>query len=356
MRCVTLAEKLRGSGANCFFVCKDHLGNYISFIRSLKFDVFELAVQRELPLAAGSMPDSGTYYGHWLGSDWKFDAAQTILKIKNIRVDLIIVDHYAIDYRWENELKTLGLLIMVIDDLANRPHTCDLLLDQNLGGKRAMYENHITADTEVLAGPKYSLLRQEFFHARLKKLSSNENRRANRVLVTMGAIDKDDWTGQVIDSISKLSYFSELEITVVLGLNAPWKEIITRRVKSFTNVMLLVNPSSMSDLMTKNDVAISAGGSTLWELCCLGLPTTIIVTAENQTKTARRLERLGAALLIDKKNLLTSTLAHLDSLLNDSFRRQLLSSNSSKIIDGQGCDRVINAMKDLIKTRLLKKI
>ena len=345
MRCIALAQKFKAYGANCSFICKVHDGNYISLIRGFGFNVYELSLKPEKISEAPSVGSEKFNYQRWLGSDWKFDADQTILKIKDIRVDCLVIDHYSIDDRWERRLKSYCSLIFVIDDLADRPHVCDLLLDQNMGRKKSEYKNLLLPACEVLIGPRYALLRDEFYRARSKALERRGDNDSVRILVTMGAIDKDNFTKKILKSISSSIYFKGLNITVVLGSNSPWIMSIKRFVSKLSNVNLVVNPANMSELMVGSDIAISAGGSTTWELCCLALPVLIVVTAENQVNSAGTLKAMGAVELVGVNRIPTDLVKYLDGLLKNYSQRHVMSVKASKIADGKGCDGVYRVIK-----------
>ena len=351
MRCVALAQKFKEYGANCFFICKAHEGNYISLIRGLGFNVYELPLDSKKIAETPPAGDEKFNYYSWLGSDWRFDAEQTILKIKGFSVDCLVIDHYSIDDRWERHLKSSCSLIFAIDDLADRPHLCDLLLDQNLGREKFEYKNLLLSECEVLIGPRYALLRDEFYRARSRALQRRTGNDSVRVLVTMGAIDKDNCTEKILKSILSSSYFKGLNITVVLGSNSPWVMSIERFVSKILNVNLVVNPANMAELMVDSDIAISAGGSTAWELCCLALPTLIVVTAENQLNSAISLKAKGAVELVDVNRISTDLVMHLDFLLQNHSQRHVMSTNASKITDGKGCDRVYSEIKMLLQSK-----
>lgn len=351
MRCVALAQKFKAEGANCFFICKAHEGNYISLIRGFGFNIHELPLDSKKIAETPPAGNEKVNYHSWLGSDWRFDAEQTILKIKGFTVDCLVVDHYSIDERWEKLLKSSCSLIFVIDDLANRSHLCDLLLDQNLGRERFEYKKLLLSECEVLIGPRYALLRDEFYRARSRALERRVRNNSIRVLVTMGAIDKDNCTEKILKSIFSSLHFKELNITVVLGSNSPWVMSIERFVSKLLNVNLVVNPANMAELMVDSDIAISAGGSTAWELCCLALPTLIVVTAENQVNSAINLKAMGAVELVSVNRISTDLVRHLDFLLKNHSQRHVMSTNASKITDGKGCDRVYNAIKTLLHSK-----
>ena len=126
VRCLTLADALTDRGSVAEFVCREHEGNLIDLIVSRGFNVHVLSNSMEI-----EEHQLDLVHAKWLGAHWKIDATQTIHEIQNCFIDILIVDHYGIDYRWESQLRPFCKRIMVIDDLADRKHDCDFLLDQN---------------------------------------------------------------------------------------------------------------------------------------------------------------------------------------------------------------------------------
>lgn len=155
MRCLSLAKVLRERGARCFFICREHRGNLIDEIREEGFVVYEL------PINSGTIKSS-QIYENWLGDVYSADALASISCLDVSSNDLLIVDHYAIDERWEALVRKYFKKIMVIDDLANRKHNCDYLLDQNLSHSWSNYVGLLPKKSQTFIGPKFALLRPEF--------------------------------------------------------------------------------------------------------------------------------------------------------------------------------------------------
>jgi len=159
MRCLTLAEALRTRGAQCFFVCREHPGNLLELIRKRGFEACALHLNTSCAAAATVDAERPTAHAAWLGAHWRTDAAQTLAACGGSDVDWLIVDHYALDARWEAELRPACRKLMVIDDLADRNHDCDLLLDQNLVAESdARYQQRVPPGCTLLLGPRYALL------------------------------------------------------------------------------------------------------------------------------------------------------------------------------------------------------
>lgn len=346
MRCLTLAEALRARGATCRFVCRTHPGHLIDLVRQRGFKVALLPPATEdAPTAApDNMPPA---HAHWLGADWGTDAEQTRAALGGERVDWLVVDHYALDARWERRLRGACSRLMVIDDLADRPHDCDLLLDQNLGRGAADYAALVPGGCAVLTGPHYALLRPEFAALRPDSLARRESPQLKRLLITMGGVDKDNATGRVLDALRQCPLPLDCQVTVVMGPHAPWLDHVREQAAELPwPAEVMTNVSDMAQLMVASDFAIGAAGSTSWERCCLGLPSILLVLADNQRGIARALERAGAAHMTD-----------IDSIHRDleRFFREVGASETilkaaslaaGTITDGHGADLVVTRLME----------
>jgi UDP-2,4-diacetamido-2,4,6-trideoxy-beta-L-altropyranose hydrolase len=345
MRCLTLAEALRRIGAECCFISRDHPGNMIGMIRQRGFSVSVLPKPAEAVGEVEQRVEAQSIYETWLGADWRIDAAQTIEVIGATKIDWLIVDHYAIDSRWENTMRPMCRKLMVIDDLADRAHDCDLLLDQNLGRDCKAYDGLVPKEANVLSGPRYALLRPDF--ANLREYSSR--RRATpkfqQIMISMGGVDQFDATGQVLEVLSKCSLPESAHITIVMGLYAPWLE----RVKLLAQLMprptkVKVNVNDMAQLMADSDLAIGAAGSTSWERCCLGLPAFVVVLAANQRDAAIALEQTGSVKLLGSIDDIPSTLPSIFNQYQMTEIIEKLSKSCWQVTDGKGVGRVIKEL------------
>lgn len=345
MRCLTLADALKAAGAQCHFICREHRGNLIGQIRQRGFTVCVLPVATEAFIANEQAVETQPNYESWLGADWAADAMQVIANIGVMWVDWLIVDHYAIDARWEQKLRPLCRKLMVIDDLADRTHNCDLLLNQNLGRNVDDYAQLVPKGCIILAGPYYALLRPEFAAMRSESLRRRAAPQLKHLLITMGGVDQADATGIILEALKVCALPSDMHITVVMGLQAPRLErvqLLAKQMPQATEV--LVNVHNMAQLMADSDLAIGAAGSTSWERCCLGLPALIVVLAENQRHGAIALEQSGSVKLLDSVEAISYQLQSMLSLLITTDALRQLSQKSCLITDGQGVNRVRNAL------------
>lgn len=337
MRCLTLADALREQGAECLFICRPHAGHLLDLIAQRGHKTVALP---GLP-ANTTCASRDTVHAHWLGTDWATDAADTRQALGAETVDWLVVDHYALDRHWEQALHPNCQRLMVIDDMADRPHDCDLLLDQNLGRSAEDYSGLVPSNATRLIGPEYALLRPEFSQLRSASLARRAQPKLKRLLITMGGVDKDNATGQVLATLNACPLPERLEITVVMGPHAPWLPQVQAQARQMPwSTQVLAGVSNMAQLMADSDLAIGAAGGTAWERCCLGLPSLTLVLAENQQAGAIALQKLGAGLAMNGveeiRNLLQG--ASVESVMNSLLLD--LGQAAQQVTDGLGATRV----------------
>jgi len=342
MRCLSLADEMQKRGADCLFICSPLEGNLLNLISQRGHKVVFLPDY----LIGASKNFNNTAHAHWLGTDATVDAECTeeIINIHmgGVPVDWLIVDHYALERNWEISMRKCAHHLMVIDDLADRLHECDILLDQNLGRINQHYLDLLPPRTKLLIGPQFSLLRPEFAGARFLSLDRRQKFwKLENLLITMGGFDKNNMTEQVLQALSECTFLSELKINVIMGKSAPWIERVqstAKKMKNPTNV--LVDVTNMGDVMSNSDLAISAVGGTVWESCCLGLPSIVFKLAENQKSSAIALDKVRAAILLDEPYQLIKLLEkwHAEQLTSQMLKQ--LSQAAAAVTDGQGCLRV----------------
>ncbi|WP_223161898.1 UDP-2,4-diacetamido-2,4,6-trideoxy-beta-L-altropyranose hydrolase [Salinicola endophyticus] len=351
MRCVTLAAALREHhAARCCFLCRELPGHLIARIEAEGFEVFRLAA----PAVAEAPPSDGAIEGPahaaWLGVDWPLDARESTAILASLAPDWLVVDHYALDARWESAVRPPGTRLLVIDDLADREHIADLLLDQNLGRRAGDYAGLVPPDCRLMVGPDYALLRPEFAEWRQPSLERRATRPGlSQLLVSLGGVDKDNVTADVLRVLRDAGLPATCRITVVMGATAPWTDEVSRLAQSLEQpTEVVTNVSDMARRMAEADLAIGAAGSTSWERCCLGLPSILLVIAENQRFISAMLDRSGAAVAIRMQD------GHGETQLNDVIRRCLsvpeylaeMSEKAASIGDGLGAQRLGKLMHE----------
>jgi UDP-2,4-diacetamido-2,4,6-trideoxy-beta-L-altropyranose hydrolase len=349
MRCLTLAEELAATGAECQFICREHSGNLIKRIREKGFLVHALPApnQGANPLNPGEAPLA---HAHWLGASWQQDAEACEVILSKLRSDWLVVDHYALDVRWETSLKRYYDRLMVIDDLADRQHECDLLLDQTLSRNTADYKSRVADDCMLLCGSHYALLRPEFAALRAYSLQRRSTPKLRRLLITMGGVDKDNATGQVLQALTSCNLREVSQIVVVMGATAPWLDYVKEQAERMPwPTIVEVGVIDMAQLMADSDLAIGAAGATSWERCCLGLPTLMFVLAENQKAAAVNLEQAGAVTLLSLgAHLREELIKAITQLTHNKYHFKSLAEHAKKITDGTGCQFVAGMMRNLM--------
>ncbi|MDO9313078.1 MAG: UDP-2,4-diacetamido-2,4,6-trideoxy-beta-L-altropyranose hydrolase [Burkholderiaceae bacterium] len=345
MRCLTLADALTAQGADCQFICREHQGNLIEQIRHKGYRTHALPVVAEAGLSVRGTRHPA--HAAWLGSSQEQDATDCALILAEAKPDWLIVDHYALDARWERALKPCYCQLMVIDDLADRPHACDVLLDQTFGRHAEDYRAWVPAGCQLLCGSQYALLRPEFAALRPYSLERRTKPQLRQLLITMGGVDKDNATGQVLEALRACPLPAECQIKVVMGSTAPWMTEVNKQALTMpwsTNVM--VGVSDMARLMADSDLAIGAAGATSWERCCLGLPTIMVVQAQNQHKVAHGLELAGAVQVVNDPEEIPDRLpVLLNGLLSSPTLLAEMGGAASRIADGRGVATVIQHLE-----------
>lgn len=331
-------------GGESVFVCKDHAGHLSDLISRKGFVVHRLPVALEPPSVTNELPTS--VYAPWLGGNWSDDAQQTRAAIgRSGPVDWVVVDHYAVDYQWEQVVRDSCGQMMVIDDLANRRHDCDLLLDQNLGRKPEDYDGLVPCDARKLLGPTFALLRPEFAQLREYSLTRRAQPRLDRLLIAMGGVDRDNITGKVLDAIDGCGLPLDGGVTVVLGAHAPWlAQVREQAIGLRMRTTVLSGVDHMAQLMADSDLAIGAMGGTSWERCCLGLPAVAFVLAENQRPGALALQEAAAAVLVDDVGQVRELVDSWRANGGASSALLQMSMAGRAVVDGHGTTRVVDAL------------
>jgi UDP-2,4-diacetamido-2,4,6-trideoxy-beta-L-altropyranose hydrolase len=354
MRCLTLADALTERGGECQFICREHEGNLLEYIRQRGFATYGIPVQSDDSVLAAKKEGDNSNNIPRLGADWATDAAQSRVGAGETAVDWLIVDHYKLDARWERELRPLCYQLMVIDDLADRPHDCDLLLDQNYYcNQNQRYQGLLPEHCVSILGPGYVLLRQEF-HARRQQLRMR-NGTIERILVFFGGSDPTNQTEIVLKALEQLNR-PELSVDVVVGPTNPNRESIRTICDRIPCATYHCNVSNMAELIAKADLGIGAGGSAMWERCYLGLPTITVVFADNQLRTTEDVAGLGAIEYLGWSDSLATedyARAVLDAIVNPQRVKQI-SDAACRVVTGGSTSAVVNAMRNFEMPNLTK--
>lgn len=337
MRCLTLADILTARGGTCQFLCRVLPGPLEDTIINRGH-----AVTR-LPTGPDAAPEP-SLYGAWLGVSQVQDADNCISVFAQDPPDLLIVDHYALDATWENRVRPADTHLLVLDDLANRPHNCDLLLDQNLGRVPEDYNGYVPDHTVRLIGPDHALLRSEFAEARPAALEERDKRPIRNLLISMGGVDQNDATSAIIRVLADMQLPGDMTLTVVMGPAASNLDAVRSLSRTLPlQIEVLSNVTQMAPLMAASDIAIGGAGGTSWERCALGLPTFLLTIADNQMPAAQALQRTGAAVSIGDIRT-TGWQCKLQSAmtraLQDTSWHSSLITAAARVCDGHGAARV----------------
>jgi UDP-2,4-diacetamido-2,4,6-trideoxy-beta-L-altropyranose hydrolase len=338
VRCRTLAETLRERGADVRFICRQQAGNLIHWLSQAAFPVTVLPA----PENSGSLAED---YAAWLGVPPAIDAEQTIAALAGDRPDWLIVDHYGIDVAWEQQLRPHVERIFIIDDLANRVHDCDALLDQNANTEgEQRYRDLVPSSCRLLVGSRYALLRPEY--RAYRETLPPRTGEVKRVLVFFGSTDPSNMTGMALAALSG-SELQGLEVEVVIGATNPHCAELEQQAAARSKTRLHYSRPHLADLMARADLAIGSGGTVTWERCCLGLPALVVSVAENQVTACRALDESGSIVYLgSSKEIRVKTLQEqINRSLEAPENLLKISTNASLQVDGLGCLRISEFLK-----------
>jgi UDP-2,4-diacetamido-2,4,6-trideoxy-beta-L-altropyranose hydrolase len=259
------------------------------------------------------------------------------------KVDCLVVDHYGLEGRFEAAARGSAGTLLVIDDLADRPHACDLLADANPERVAADYAHLTDAGTRLLLGPRYALLRGEF--ARRRPATPRRARPvAERLLITLGGVDWDNASQWVLETLPHVEG-PPLNTLLVVGPANPHRQVLAALAPAL-GVEIAVDPPDLAGLMLAADIAIAAPSTSFWELACLGVPALLLMTADNQRLVARAAENAGTAIVLGENHHVDARklAAAVTALAADPARRQRLSDAGRNLVDGSGAARVADAV------------
>ena len=300
MRCLTLAKRLnKEQEADIVFVMRDLPGNLINLVEREGFQVFVL------PRAEQNISLCG--YEQWLTVPVVQDAQETLEMLQRHfhTIDRLVVDSYALDYRWEQVLRVIAKQIMVIDDLANRKHDCDILLDQNFyRHKDHRYDGLVPKHCQLLLGPEHALLRDEFYE--VKKHIRKRDGKIRKILVFYGGSDLTNETSKAIAALLSVhekvqnnacteysNIQSDFIVDVIVGVSNPHRQEIEMLCNQYDYINYYCQVSNMAEFMNEADLMLGAGGSTTWERLYLQLPAIVTAIADNQVEICRDCAEAG---------------------------------------------------------------
>ena len=315
MRCLTLADYLRERGWECVFATTPETLQAVSFLRDSGYRV--------------------------ISPQQAYDC------------DVVIIDHYGLDSKTEAFFKSFAKRIIVIDDLADRTHHCDVLIDQTFGREVTDYKNLVPAEALILTGTEYALLRPQFLRHRHSSLQRREalQGHVDRVIVMLGSIDPPNVSSLVLQGLAEAK--ASVVVDVVTGSGNPHLASLTQQIKTMgDNMHLHVDVVDMAGLMSQADLAIGAGGTSSWERACLGLPTLLIEIADNQKTIAANLDRQGSVMNLGwYKNLTPASIARsFTALCADPQKIKHMSHQAQILCNGHGASALAPALLSPFKT------
>lgn len=343
VRCATLAGALRAQGAETLFLCRGLPEAWQAWLAGQALPWRDLG-----PARAPHQPSTGDPpHAAWLATGWAQDAEDGAAVLEGAQADWLVVDHYALDARWERAMRTCARRLLAIDDLADRDHAVDALLDLNLHEHAASrYAGRVPASTRLLLGPRHALLRPAFAEARRGLRPRPDEVR--RVLVFFGGFDARNTTGAVLSALDAMRQDGVggiFAVDAVIGAAHPAREALQAFCAARHGWACHVQTERMAELMAAADLAIGAGGGATWERCALGLPAIAVAQANNQVAqvaTAARAGVLCAPQLRDESA--AAWRVPIEALWLDPLRRARLADAAHALVDGQGAVRVAQFM------------
>jgi UDP-2,4-diacetamido-2,4,6-trideoxy-beta-L-altropyranose hydrolase len=330
MRCLTLTRELNSIFNKIIFITSKESKSIINNIQN-NFEIIYIDSMEKMEL--GNFQD-------------ELKIIKNTLEKYSDDENFLLIDHYGVDSNFESSLKNIFMKIFVIDDLADRKHYCDLLIDHGYyKNQDQRYEKLVSKKTIKLLGPQYAIIKPEF---------RNENKNSNiteysvkNILITFGSVDSTNECEKILDAICMMDYNKYL-INVIAGAYNPNFYNLEKKYKKYENIKIFRHTEKMESLMANSDLCIGAGGTTTFERFCSGLPSIVTIVANNQKDGVEYLSNMGYLINLGlAKDVTTDTYARCIKNLDS----QLLYSMSLKIqnlIDGLGCSRIKKEIKKII--------
>ena len=327
IRCLNLANNFSSKGHKCYFIINSKSKEMHKLILK-KHHILKLKIRRNKKTKDTKKCD--TDFTNWLGHKWKIDAENTIKHIKRNFIKILIVDHYAIDFKWEKKVKKFINQLVVIDDLDNRDHDSDFIIDQNYRPNyRSHYKKNINKCTRLM-GPKYALINPVY--SRFKK--SRIKQKISNIFIFFGGSDQNLLTEKVLDIIST-EKFIKYRINVVIGLNNKRYLKIKSKFRTKKNIRIFYNLNNLAELMKKSDLAIGALGINTWERMCIGLPSLVISSGSDQNIFAEYLNKKKLITLLGYADKIKPyTLSKKIDLHVSKLNKNNISHKLQKVVDG----------------------
>ena len=323
MRCLTLAQELKNNFDKIIFLTQKDSGNFIGTIMKNEFEVIFIPTTNNDP-----------------------NIIKNLITAYSENKNFLLIDHYDIDSNFESSLKNIFERIFVIDDLANRKHDCDLLIDQNYyRDLNQRYEKLIQNGTIALLGPKYAIIRPEF--RKINKKAIKKNSQIKKILVSFGGSDPTNECKKALDALCSIEN-SKFEIVVVAGIYNHKFEQLKKLYGKYSNIKIYRHVNDLSRLMLNSDLFIGAGGTTTWERFYMGLPSTVTIISDDQKESIEFLSDMGHIINLGlAKNVTSKTYVQTLQKLNSDLIYNM-SLHNQKLVDGNGSNRIKKQIIELI--------
>lgn len=346
-RCLTLANELRNQGHSCFFISRNHEGNLNYLVSSSGFEVCQLTDPKKTFCGVAQAEEKD----NWLGVSAKVDAYETIEAIGQKKIDWIVADHYSLSSSWEKQVRAYACKLMIIDDLANRPHDCDLLLDQTIGRSSSDYSSLVSNKCKIICGEEYLMLRPEFHALRQESLKRRQSGHLKNVLVSLGGLNNKNITSSILKEFLHLNSALDLNFDVVLpNLTDTVLDIVEELRSRNHNIALHEDVEDMGKMMLKSDIAIGGAGGATWERCFLGLPSFLFVVAENQKHIASLMKTKRSAVVCNQEDIVSGFfLKKFNHFIKFPEELKDLSARSSAVVKMVGTAKIVREMESILE-------
>ncbi len=337
VRCLTLADAFTERGLVCHFLCKDHPGMAKNLIER-KGHIFYI-------LKLDDSFEGGSKYENWIGSSQKKDASLCLRYMNNQSVSILVVDHYGLDQYWESRLAPYVGYIIAIDDLVNRAHYCDVLVDATYGRIGEDYNNLCGEKTKLLMGSEYCFLRAGF--SQLREQAKNKRERTTcitRILINFGGTDPQGYGVTTLNIL--INNNIKVDIDIVVGSSCLSLSELENISNNNKNIALHVDTEEVALIMYQSDFTIGSLGGSSWERCCLGLPSLTVMAAGNQQCIAEVLAVSGATKRIEF-DVMAESINSIFENSNDFSWWHEMSKKSFSICDGEGISNIISEIEGM---------
>ena len=318
MRCLALSEELTRKGHDCYFLSKIENDELINKIEKNN-------IHYQINSNATLLEDN-----------------KILVKFaKEKDIDWIVTDHYGINTEYIKEIKQNNFKVLSVDDNAQIHYYSDIVLNQNIGSEKLNFSAE--KYTKFILGAKYAIIRDEL----LIKKNKKEGNEVKKILIMLGGTDKDNL---ILKILKTLKSCRNLEFLVVIGPLNPHYDKIKNFIESENlKARIIKSPENMADLYLESDIAISAGGTSCYELSYFGIPNLIISVADNQLTISNEFDKQNISIYLGEKEKLSSEdlKNKFKELIDDSALRKKLSENGKKLVDGKGKQRIVELMEKI---------